>query len=194
MAEQKGTGGTGGTGGSGGTGGTGGSGQKTLEMRVAELEDRLAKVGGSEGQGTALPCSVPCIPSCICTAAQATSPVPCIQQCIIHHCIPPCVIQHCIIQHCIQQCIAQQATAPSPCIAAQQGVHQSCIAQQGVQSCIAQQPNPIVSQQCTIYHCIRCIIRCIIDPIIFNPPNECIPGCAPGGGSIGGGGFGSLGM
>jgi hypothetical protein len=83
---------------------------------------------------------------------------------------------------------AQQsaASAASPCIAAQAGVHQSCIAQQGVQSCIAQQSiSPI-------YRCIRCI-RCIIDPIIFNP-RQCLAECTSGGGSFGGGGFGSFGM
>jgi len=88
------------------------------------------------------------------------------------------------------------AAAPSPCVAAQQAVQQSCIAQQGVQSCIAQQgvqsciAHPSISP---IYRCIRCIIRCIIDPIIFNP-RQCLAECTSGGGTGGGGGFGSFGM
>jgi hypothetical protein len=88
--------------------------KKTLEMRVAELEDKLAQVHISEDEmntyhkvaaklGAAAPCAQaaggPAVQSCV--AAQQ-----CIaqQQCIVQQCIA----QHCVIQHCIQYCIIQQ--------------------------------------------------------------------------------------
>jgi hypothetical protein len=95
---------------------------------------------------------------------------------------PACVLQQATAA-AATPCVAQQGVHQA-CIAAQQGVHQSCIAQQGVQSCIAQQ---CISP---IFRCIRCII---IDPIIFNP-RQCLAECTSGGGSLGGGGFGSFGM
>jgi hypothetical protein len=214
MAETKSPGGTGGGGGTGGTGGSGagGSGQKTLEMRVAELEDRLSKLSATEGQGGATQCGVACgvarmcvtdcVQNCVANCIHTCVVDPCIQQCV-HHCVANC-IHTCVVDPCIQQCVhhcirtceagppacvltQQSAAAAPPCVAAQ-GVRQSCIAQQGVQSCIAQQSiSPI-------YRCIRCIIRCIInDPIIFNP-GECLAECSSGGGPLGGGGFGSFGM
>ncbi len=110
--------------------------QRSLEMRVAELEDKLAKMhvteeemkayqkvsslmGTGGAQETAL--TTGCIQSCI---------QPCIRPCIIR----PCIIRNCIIRNCIRVC-----------------------------------------------DCWECI-------------NECGGGCLPGGGTMGGGGFGSFGM
>jgi len=72
--------------------------KKSLEMRVAELEDKLAQMslteeemrgvqkvmGQAPAQAQAWPCSGPCISTCV------------IRQCIIRDCI----IRHCIIQQC----------------------------------------------------------------------------------------------
>ena len=91
---------------------------KTLEMRVAELEDKLAQTQITEadikayhkvasalaakagsppaGGGTA---AAPCI------ANQAATPALSPQVCIINH----CVISHCVISHCVH-CII------TPCI------------------------------------------------------------------------------
>jgi hypothetical protein len=82
---------------------------KTLEMRVAELEDKLARVTVSEEEMAAAG-KVAAVTS---TASPATCVISqCIQQCVISQCIQQCVIsqciiQHCIISNCIRQCIKQ---------------------------------------------------------------------------------------
>jgi hypothetical protein len=93
---------------------------KTLEMRVAELEDKLAKLTLSEEQLKALqaaPCIAAGAPASPCIAA-ATPTFTCIinqcivSQCIINQCIiRPCIIRPCIIQQCIQDCTC------GPCLA-----------------------------------------------------------------------------
>lgn len=65
--------------------------QKSLEMRVAELEDKLNKLMPGEGAAAA--------PVSLCVA----------QQCVIHPCIvSQCIIHQCIINQCIRPCIVQQ--------------------------------------------------------------------------------------
>lgn len=103
--------------------------KKTLEMRVAELEDKLAKVHITEEE-------------------MAT-----------------------------YNKVAAKLGAASPSAGSTAAIQ--CV------QCVA---GPIVS------HCIQCIIRDCIRPIIRNPIYwaDCIPQCAPGGFG-GGGGFGGLG-
>src|SRR5438105_12933036 len=64
--------------------------QKSLEMRVAELEDKLSKVLPAEGAGAAPIPAVCAIQQCI------------ISQCIIHQCIISQCIRPCIIQQCYE--------------------------------------------------------------------------------------------
>jgi len=82
--------------------------KRTLEMRVAELEDKLAQVHITEDEmatynkvaaklGAAQPCQS-------CQSFQPT-PSPCIAQPIQSCVAQQCAIQHCIIQQCIIRCI-----------------------------------------------------------------------------------------
>lgn len=84
--------------------------KKTLEMRVAELEDKLSKIHITEDEmkafqkvsgllGTAAPAAAPCI-------ASAAAP------CIAAHAAAPC-----IAAHAASPCIAAQA--PAACIASE---------------------------------------------------------------------------
>jgi hypothetical protein len=111
--------------------------KKTLEMRVAELEDKLSKihitedemkafqrVSGLIGGGAPAPAAAPCIAaqsavSCIaahsaCIAAQAPSTMHgCIvSDCIVNNCISGCWTEcWSPIRQCIRQCcIFQQPT------------------------------------------------------------------------------------
>ena len=105
-----------------------GSEHKTLEMRVAELEDRLSKmhitedemkayhkvaslVGGHAPGGGQGPQPFTCIASqCVTTVRHH----PCVTHpCVTHPCvIQPCVIRPCtIVNQCIHACIVRQ-----PCI------------------------------------------------------------------------------
>jgi hypothetical protein len=94
---------------------------KTLEMRVAELEDKISKVHITEdemrtfqkvsaalgpGAGTALQCAV-----AQCIVQQCLQ---CIHQCIIQQCIQQCIIQQCIRAQCIRQCINECAQCGGP--------------------------------------------------------------------------------
>ena len=97
MAESKGAGET------GAAGGTGGSEQRSLEMRVAELEDRLSKMSATAEQGGAVACNVPCMMAFPCQGCLAAP--------------PPCTVaqqgvQACIAQQGVQACIAQQRIFP----------------------------------------------------------------------------------
>jgi len=105
---------------------------KTLEMRVAELEDKLAKMHVTEEEMKAYEKVSSLMGSG--AAATATSTSPCVAtSCTIRPCtVRPCVIRPCVIRPCI------------------------------------------------IHPCWECI-------------HECGGGCLPGGGSMGGGGFGSFG-
>ena len=87
--------------------------KKSLEMRVAELEDKLAQVHITEDEmatynkvaaklGAAQPCTSPCQAAApqTCVAQQIQSCVA--QQCIAQQClIHPCIIKQCIIYKCI---------------------------------------------------------------------------------------------
>ena len=141
--------------------------KKTLEIRVAELEDKLSKVHITEeemktyNKVASLMGSQAALPPCSIAAAP-----------------PPCV--------------AAQPSA-SPCIAAQPSASPCIAAQPSVSPCIAA-PQPCIAQTCTIFRCI--IQRCIISPCIIRicvcECFECGGGCAPGP-LGGGGGFGTLG-
>lgn len=85
-------------------------GSRTLEMRVAELEDKISQMHISEEEMETYQ-----------RVAQKLGAVPPCQQCASS----PCVA-------------AQQAAAP-PCVAAQQAASQPCVAAQAQQPCIAQQ-------------------------------------------------------
>jgi hypothetical protein len=105
---------------------------KSLEMRVAELEDKMRSVHITEdemkaynkvaslmgGGGAAAAAAAPALPStavlqCIshCVVNQCTiractiNPCTIVQQCI-RHCtiVQPCTVQQCIIQQCINEC------------------------------------------------------------------------------------------
>jgi hypothetical protein len=76
--------------------------EKTLEMRVAELEDKLSRMTVSEEEMAAA--------SKVLGAgagAGAGAMIP--QTCVISQCIHQCIVRQCIIAHCIiQNCIIQQ--------------------------------------------------------------------------------------
>lgn len=151
--------------------------EKSLEMRVAELEDRLAqvhlseeeikayqKVAGVIGQAAARPCWA--------EAAAA----------------PPCIAAQ---QQAVPPCVAAPQAAP-PCVAAPQAAP-PCVA--------AQQPaQPITQIAQPIYRPIT-INRIVYTPIINNPIisncwAECgpiLPGIPGGGVGIPGQQFGQLG-
>jgi hypothetical protein len=80
--------------------------KKTLEMRVAELEDKLAQLHISEADmatyqkvaaklGTGAPAAQPCM------AAQS---IQCISPILNPHCIIRCIIRPIYWADCIQQC------------------------------------------------------------------------------------------
>ena len=138
--------------------------ENTLEMRVAELEDKLKGLQITEEEMKAYNK----VASLIGAVAPQTGPgleataggvglTPNPDNCVIQQCIRACVVQQCI-RSCtvVQQCI------------------RACVVQQCIRSCT-------VVQQCTIRACT--ISDCI---------NEC-GGGLPGGGFMGGGGFGTLG-
>jgi hypothetical protein len=87
---------------------------KTLEMRVAELEDKLAKLTLSEEQLKALR-AAPCIAAGTTVLPYISSCAPCtIGHCIIHRCI----ISQCIIHTCLCPCGPGWPCQPcGPCIA-----------------------------------------------------------------------------
>lgn len=81
--------------------------KKTLEMRVAELEDKLAQVHITEDEmatynkvAAKLGAAQPCQPAATqpCVAAQPNLPMPVVSQqpCQIYHCIIQCIIYRCI--------------------------------------------------------------------------------------------------
>lgn len=90
---------------------------RTLEMRVAELEDKLKQLhvtedeikayqkvsgllgGAAVSGGSAQPCVAAAPQPCV-----AASPQVCILRCIVANCIHTCVIQPCIVR-CINLCI-----------------------------------------------------------------------------------------
>ncbi len=87
---------------------------KTIEMRLAELEDKMAKVHITEDelkayQKVAALTGGGAAPTAACVVQQCVQPCV-VQQCVIHQCIvSQCIIRQCIIKQCIiQQCIIQQ--------------------------------------------------------------------------------------
>ena len=90
--------------------------KKSLEMRVAELEDKLQSVQISEEEMKAYYKVAGMMGGAATPAAPASAPIQCIsncivqpcivQQCIIHQCtIRPCTIRPCTIRPCTIQCI-----------------------------------------------------------------------------------------
>jgi len=75
---------------------------KSLEMRVAELEDKLSKVHITEEEMKAYHKVSSVLGAKAGGAAPGIPQVCVIAQCIIRH---PCVIYNCLIHQCIQQCI-----------------------------------------------------------------------------------------
>jgi hypothetical protein len=105
---------------------------KTLEMRVAELEDKLAKIhfteeelkafqkvssalaatpGAPLAQAPCIAAQAPCVAAqASCIAVQAS----CIAACIIR---PTCVISQCIIRpQCIFECTCGPCVGPTPTV------------------------------------------------------------------------------
>jgi hypothetical protein len=140
-----------------------GEGEKSLEMRVAELEDKLKGMQISEEEMRAYN-KVSAMMGGLPQAAAASEPT-------ASAAIP--APDNCVIQQCIQQCVR-------PCTV----VHQCTIVSQCVRPCVIQQ----CIRACTIVQ--NCIRACTI---ISDCINECGGGCAPGGGGFNTGGFGSLG-
>jgi hypothetical protein len=142
--------------------------EKSIEMRVSEIEDKLAQMHITEDEMTAfnkVSAALGQAAPAPCTPAAAPAPAPCVAQpaapCVAQP-AAPCIAQPgpCIVQHCtIRPCTISHCTIISNC----------------------------TIRPCTINHCTiinQCINQCI---------NECGGGCAPGGGGFAGGGFGTLG-
>lgn len=166
-------GGTGSSGGTGGAGGTGGSGeQRTLEMRVAELEDRISKMTAAAGSSYLSCMSCFCIGGCSCASSGGP-------------CLPACTTAGSGATSAVQQ--EEGAGEESKAVgSAGTATPQQPITAQCVQACILQQCVRPVIQQCLIWHCV---VRCVIQQCI----NECGGGCLPGSGG-GGPSFGGLGF
>jgi hypothetical protein len=83
---------------------------KSLEMRVAELEDRLSKMHITEDEMKAYHKVASLVGGQAVGGGTGVQPFTCIAgQCIVHPCIiQPCVIRPCIISQCIQTCIIRQ--------------------------------------------------------------------------------------
>ena len=108
-------------------------GEKTLEMRVAELEDKLKGMqvteeemraynkvaslmggGGAQAAAATPTLAQPALVPADCVISQCVRPCTIVSQCvrpctIVSQCIRPCVIQQCIractiIQDCINEC------------------------------------------------------------------------------------------
>jgi len=118
-------------------------GEKSLEARVAGLEDKLAQLHVTEDELAAYRKVSSLMGSS--GAAPAAGCTDCVTGCLTE-----CLIRACILQQCIQQC-----TIVSQCT---------------------------IIRQCTIVRQCTIIQQCF----------EC-GGGAPGGGPLGGGGFGMLG-
>jgi hypothetical protein len=88
---------------------------KTLEMRMAELEDKLSKVYITEDEMKAYHKVASALGSAAGASGTALSPQVCVAACTIHHaCITAnCIIQQCVISACIrQQCINECSCGP----------------------------------------------------------------------------------
>jgi hypothetical protein len=78
---------------------------KTIEMRIAELEDKLAKVHITEDEMKAFQ-KVAALTGGGAAGVPQSGPA----QCVINQCIQPCIIHpHCVVNQCIiNQCIIRQ--------------------------------------------------------------------------------------
>jgi hypothetical protein len=118
--------------------------EKSLEMRISELEDKLAQVHVTEDEMRAFQKV-----SQLMGGAAAAPPVP------GPGVAAGCVLDCNIVGSCWNECLIRQCTIVRQCTV--------------VRQCT-------IVRQCTVLQCF-----------------ECGGGCAPGGGPIGGGGFGTLG-
>ncbi|HEV7877091.1 hypothetical protein [Bradyrhizobium sp.] len=112
--------------------------EKTLEMRVAELEDKLKnlhvteeemkaynKVASMMGGATSA-----AAPSPAAGGAVGLTPTP--DACVINQCIRACTV----VQPCIQQCIVHQCTIVQPCTIRPCTIRACTIRQCCIQECI----------------------------------------------------------
>lgn len=114
--------------------------EKTLEMRVAELEDKLKglqvteeemraynKVAALMGHATAAPAAAPMAAS---GASAALTPVP--DACVINQCIRACTV----VQQCtIRACTIRQCTVVNPCTIRACTIRQCCIIHDCINEC-----------------------------------------------------------
>jgi hypothetical protein len=99
---------------------------KTIEMRVAELEDKLSKIHVTEDEMKAFQKVSSLMGTQPAAAASgAAGPIPCASSCIA---------SQCVANQCIQQCIVRQCTIIRFCTIIQQCIHQ-CIIQQCIAEC-----------------------------------------------------------
>ncbi|WP_170162060.1 hypothetical protein [Paracoccus siganidrum] len=109
--------------------------EKTLEMRVAELEDKLQGMQVTEEEMRAYNK----VSAMMAGAQPAASPaaindpamIPAPDACIISQCVRPCtVVQQCVIHPCVvSQCIR-------PCTVVQQCIRPCTVIQQCISACI----------------------------------------------------------
>jgi hypothetical protein len=108
---------------------TGGAEGRTLEMRVAELEDRLAQVTVSEEEMRAFQkVSGSLMARGPMGGVPAAQPIPQVCPCVVSTCsiVHHCIIAQCIITHCTCvcpcQCVCQCQCVCGPCIQSPTGV------------------------------------------------------------------------
>ena len=100
--------------------------EKTLEMRVAELEDKLKGLQVTEEEMRAfnkvasmmglIPQAGAAAAADVATATPAppagTPIVQCVRTCVVQQCVRTCVVQQCVrtcvVQQCIRTCVVQQ--------------------------------------------------------------------------------------
>lgn len=100
--------------------------EKTLEMRLAALEDKLSGLHVSEEEMRAYHKVASLIHGGVAPTADAGAtaltpvpqPQPCVTSCVVQQCIVhPCVVQQCTIRACtvVQQCTIRACTVVQQC-------------------------------------------------------------------------------
>lgn len=102
--------------------------EKTLEMRLAALEDKLSGMQVSEDEMRAYHKVASLIGAQAAPAAGAEALHP--TACVIQQCVQPCVVQQCTIRACtvVQQCIRA-------CTVVQQCTIRACTIEQCINEC-----------------------------------------------------------
>lgn len=111
---------------------------KTLEMRVAELEDKLKGMQVTEDEMRAYNKVASMMAAAPPTATAATAELtPHPDACIIQQCIRPCVVQQCTIRACtIRACtVVSQCTVVQQCTIVQQCIRACTIIQDCINEC-----------------------------------------------------------